>query len=240
MFEGSLVESRGLVASKMQKWSAVGSVAVQCAVAAVLIAIPMVRPEMMPVNVAPPQITVPTIKPVQLAQQVATNAVGAATAITLPGHTPVVEQTRGFVFPTAHPTGESEPLPMRAGPMTMGNGSLAPLATIGSVRPAVVPRVRDNRPIRISSGITSGLLLAPIMPVYPPIAKAAHVEGPVVIEAVISKAGRVESLNVVSGPQMLRAAALEAVERARYAPYRLNGEAVDVQTVITVVFRLGA
>src|SRR5438874_5967093 len=87
MFEGSLVESRGLVVSKMQKWSAVGSVAVQCAVAAVLIAIPMVRPEMMPVNVAPPQITVPTIKPVQLAQQVATNAVGAATAITLPGHT---------------------------------------------------------------------------------------------------------------------------------------------------------
>ena len=125
--------------------------------------------------------------------------------------------------------------------MTMGTGSLAPLATIGSGGgPAVVTRVRDNRPMRISSGITSGLLLAPIVPVYPPIARAAHVQGAVVIDAVISKAGRVESLNVMSGPQMLRAAALDAVQRARYAPYKLNGEPVDVQTVITVVFRLGA
>jgi protein TonB len=56
---------------------------------------------------------------------------------------------------------------------------------------------------------------------------------------VISKAGRVESLNVVSGPEMLRTAALDAVDRAQYAPYRLNGEPVEVQTRITVVFRLG-
>jgi protein TonB len=84
------------------------------------------------------------------------------------------------------------------------------------------------------------MLLAPIMPVYPAIAKAAGVQGAVVLEAVISKTGRIESLHAVSGPQMLRGAALDAVQAARYQPYRLNGEATEVQTTITVVFRLGS
>jgi protein TonB len=99
---------------------------------------------------------------------------------------------------------------------------------------------RNNRPVRVSQGVSKGMLLSPIRPVYPVIAKAAGVQGAVVIEAVISKAGHAESLNVVSGPPMLRNAALDAVRQARYAPYRLSGEPVDVQTVITVVFKLGA
>jgi protein TonB len=85
-----------------------------------------------------------------------------------------------------------------------------------------------------------GLLLRPIQPVYPAIAKAARVQGEVVIDAIISKAGRIESLKVLSGPQMLRQAALDAVEQARYQPYRLNGEPVEVQTEVRVVFRLGS
>jgi protein TonB len=84
------------------------------------------------------------------------------------------------------------------------------------------------------------MLLTPIQPLYPAIAKATHTEGTVVMEAVISKAGRIESLRAVSGPQMLRGAALNAVQAARYQPYRLNGEPTEVQTTITVVFRLGS
>jgi periplasmic protein TonB len=81
--------------------------------------------------------------------------------------------------------------------------------------------------------------LTPIRPVYPAIARAAHVEGVVVVEAVISRMGTIESLRVVSGPEMLRGAALEAIREARYQPYRLNGEPVEVQTTITVNFRMG-
>jgi protein TonB len=66
------------------------------------------------------------------------------------------------------------------------------------------------------------------------------VQGVVVMEATISKMGRIESLRVVSGPEMLRRAALDAVQAARYAPYQLNGEATEVQTTITVNFRLGS
>jgi protein TonB len=83
------------------------------------------------------------------------------------------------------------------------------------------------------------MLIAPIRPVYPVIGKAAHVEGTVVVEAVISREGTIESLRVVSGPQMLQSAALDAIREARYRPFRLNGEPTEVQTTITVNFRLG-
>jgi protein TonB len=85
----------------------------------------------------------------------------------------------------------------------------------------------------------AGLLLTPIQPIYPPIAKAAGVQGTVVVEAIISRAGRIESLHTISGPPMLRAAALDAISAARYRPYMLDGEPTEVQTTITVVFRLG-
>jgi periplasmic protein TonB len=92
--------------------------------------------------------------------------------------------------------------------------------------------------ISVSSGVSQGLLLAPIRPVYPTIAKAAHVEGTVVVEAVISRTGTVESLHVLSGPVMLQSAAIDAIRAARYQPYRLNGAPIEVQTTITVNFRM--
>ena len=88
-------------------------------------------------------------------------------------------------------------------------------------------------------GFLEGMLLAPIRPVYPSIARAARVEGAVVVEAIISKTGTIESLRVVSGPVMLQSAAVDAIREARYRPYRLNGEAVEVETRITVNFRIG-
>jgi protein TonB len=71
------------------------------------------------------------------------------------------------------------------------------------------------------------------------IAKNAHIQGTVTIDAVISKDGFVTQAHVVSGPPLLVQAALEAVNRARYAPFKLNGEAVEVDTAINIVFTLG-
>jgi protein TonB len=103
----------------------------------------------------------------------------------------------------------------------------------------VAPTKAPVASIHVSTGVFKGMLLAPILPVYPAIAKAAHVEGAVVVEAVISRKGTIESLHVVSGPQMLQNAALDAIRAARYQPYRLNGEPTEVQTTITVNFRIG-
>lgn len=63
--------------------------------------------------------------------------------------------------------------------------------------------------------------------------------GSVVVEATISRTGAIESLHVMSGPPMLRGAAMDAIRAARYEPFRLNGEPTEVQTTITVNFRMG-
>ena len=85
----------------------------------------------------------------------------------------------------------------------------------------------------------AGLLSQP-RPVYPPIARAAHVSGAVVLHAIISKSGSIERLEVVSGPEMLRASALDAVRQWKYKPYILNGDPTEVETTITVNFNFGS
>jgi TonB family protein len=93
--------------------------------------------------------------------------------------------------------------------------------------------------INISAGVAVGLLCERFQPIYPLIAKAAHVSGTVVLQATISKTGYVENLRVVSGPAMLQQAALDAVKNWRYRPYLLNNEPVEVETTVNVIFTLG-
>jgi len=74
---------------------------------------------------------------------------------------------------------------------------------------------------------------------YPPIAKAARIQGTVVVQATISKTGSIENARAVSGPEMLKQAAIDGVRNARYKPYLLNGEPVEVETTVNVIFSLG-
>jgi protein TonB len=118
-----------------------------------------------------------------------------------------------------------------------GPGPLNVLSGGGNPGPAAA--ITRAGPVRVSSGVSDGMLLSPIQPVYPSIARAAGVQGAVVLQATISTAGRIESLHVVSGPPMLRQAAVDAVQTASYQPYKLDGVPTEVQTTITLVFRLG-
>jgi periplasmic protein TonB len=103
------------------------------------------------------------------------------------------------------------------------------------------PKVQAAPPkkITISGGVAVGMLLQKTTPIYPPIAKAARVSGTVILQATISKSGTIENLRVISGPAMLQQAALDAVRTWRYRPYLLNGEPVEVDTTINVIFSLG-
>jgi protein TonB len=83
-----------------------------------------------------------------------------------------------------------------------------------------------------------GNLIYKTQPVYPPMARAARIQGPVILRAIISRSGGIENLQVVSGHPMLVRAALEAVSQWRYRPYILNDEPVEVETQITVNFIL--
>ncbi len=119
-----------------------------------------------------------------------------------------------------------------------GGGDPLGLST-GTGERVVVAAPKKPEVVKVSAGVAAGMLLGGIRPVYPRIAIVAHQQGVVVIEATISKLGTIESARVTSGPAMLAGAALDAVKQARYRPYRLNGEATEVQTTITVNFRLG-
>ena len=83
-----------------------------------------------------------------------------------------------------------------------------------------------------------GNLVHKVLPVYPPLARSARIQGQVVLQALISKQGVIENLKVLSGHPMLVSAAQEAVRQWRYRPYVLNNEPVGVETQITVNFSL--
>lgn len=91
--------------------------------------------------------------------------------------------------------------------------------------------------VRLSK-MSPGSLIHRVEPVYPPLAKAAGVQGLVVLQAMIGRDGGIEDLQVVSGHPMLAPAAVKAVEQWRYRPYILNGEAVKVETQVSVNFVL--
>lgn len=97
---------------------------------------------------------------------------------------------------------------------------------------------KPKGPTRISGGVMAGQILSKTQPIYPPIARAAHVGGTVVLHAIIAKDGTIQKLAVESGPPMLVGAATDAVRQWRYKPYLLNGEPTEVDTTITVNFNL--
>ena len=92
-------------------------------------------------------------------------------------------------------------------------------------------------PVRISH-LNEGRIIRRVTPVYPSIAKTAGVQGQVVLEAVISRTGRIENLRAISGHPTLARAAEAAVSQWEFRPYILNGTPIEVVTQITVDFRL--
>jgi len=106
-----------------------------------------------------------------------------------------------------------------------------------AMSPTPPPATVATHPIRVSYWAEGGLVHR-VQPVYPPLARQARIQGPVQLRAVISKAGTIEGLTLISGHAMLSGAALAAVRQWRYRPYLLNGEPIEVETEITVNFTL--
>ena len=93
-------------------------------------------------------------------------------------------------------------------------------------------------PVRISGGLSEGNILSKVPPVYPVVAKAARVQGTVILRAIINETGSIDTLSLISGPPMLVKAAMDAVEQWKWNPYMLNGKPTKVDTTVTVNFNL--
>lgn len=114
-------------------------------------------------------------------------------------------------------------------------GSVITSSNLSAI-PKFIPATPQR--IRISAGVTRGLLIQRVEPAYPPLAKAARVQGEVILSAIINANGQITNLQLVSGHPMLVPAAISAVRQWRYKPYLLNGQPVEVETTITVIFTL--
>ena len=92
--------------------------------------------------------------------------------------------------------------------------------------------------LNVSQGVSQGLLIKKVQPTYPPAAIRMHLEGSVQLLATIGKTGNITGVKVQGGEPLLAQAALDAVKQWKYKPYYLNGDPVEIQTQVTINFKL--
>lgn len=244
MFEDSLFASKGQKRTARARLSAICAVAVQGLLLLGLLVTPMLRPMALPsVTTAPAVVNIrlrrPEIKPEPVKARPAVTENSAIHLPTAAASAPVIESRAGGSI--SHPSASPDAAPLLALTGGMGSGVVPGIGTgrVSGEGETPVVRAKSSETLRISSGVSSGMLLGAIRPVYPAIARAAGVSGTVVIAARIDKTGRITGAQVMSGPGMLRSAALEALSEARYKPFLLNGEPVEVETTVVINFKMG-
>jgi protein TonB len=122
---------------------------------------------------------------------------------------------------------------------TLGvNEDQSAISSLVQSTPAVPKVAAPQQTLRVSQGVTQGLLTRRVQPVYPPQAMQMHIQGAVQVLATISKEGRITTVKILNGDPILSRAAADAVSQWRYKPYFLNGEPVEIQTQIVVNFKL--
>jgi TonB family protein len=125
-------------------------------------------------------------------------------------------------------------------PSELANGASGSLPVMVGNIPAAVPRIANQGRMRISSGVAQGLIIHQVKPRYPQRAIQDHIQGTVVLQAVIAKDGSVQNIRAVSGNATLVPAAMDAVRQWHYKPYQLNGQPVETDTEINVKFALSS
>ncbi len=98
--------------------------------------------------------------------------------------------------------------------------------------------LQEQKPVaQVPADVMQRLLIHRVEPVYPSEARRRHVEGTIALEIVVGKDGSVASMHAMNGPDVLARAAMDALRWWKFEPYRLNGEAVPVQTTVAVEFK---
>jgi protein TonB len=237
MFEDATFESQGRLHTRSRNWM-LATLLFNGSILLTLVLIPLLHPDSLPNELRKIIITAPA------APHTAPASVARASSQSVTTPTPVVMPITSAPQLTHANSSPLGPAPDAQGPcctdIGTGNGDIIgadPFAHAAKPTPRVVHP--QQGPIIVSKGVAEGMLLSHPVPVYPVIAKAAGIQGTVVLQATISKSGVIENLRVLSGPQMLQQAALNAVAQWRYRPYLLNGDPVEVETTINVIFSLG-
>jgi periplasmic protein TonB len=219
-----------------KRWTVILSTAVQALILGIMILIPLIYTEALPKTLLntflvapppPPPPPPPAAAPVKVIR-------------------PKIIPTQSMVAPKVIPKTVAiikDEAPDLAGGMdggvgvTGGTGLGGALGGILGAPPPPKPAAPQR--IRVGGSVQAAKMVRQTAPVYPQIAKTAHVSGTIILHAVIAKDGTVQELTYVSGPPLLMKAAMDAVRDWKYTPTTLNGDPVEVDTTISVVFQLG-
>src|SRR5437016_13991118 len=204
MFEDSLIESGGRLKTKRGVTSLISFV-IQIGIICVMILIPLIftealpRTQLMTFLVAPPPPPPPpppAAAPVKVVKQIQTDIVNGAlrTPTKIPEKVQMIKE-------------EEAPAPvMSTGGVVGGVPGGVPGGQMGGViggiissTPMAVPKVATPQRVRVSQGVSQGLLIRKVQPTYPPLARQARIQGQVMLQALISKDGSIENLRLISG-----------------------------------------
>jgi periplasmic protein TonB len=217
-----------------RRWTALTSFTLQAALVAAALIFPMIHPQTLPQALLNRRLFVPTSNG---EVRIPSSQSGAQS------HGPVVQPivvSNNFSFHRVNyrPLGIGQPVAPDIGEVVDIGDPSSVLKTIAGTN--LIPVLRPPAPVHTirQSVVMEGNLVHRVEPQYPMIAKQLHIQGVVILKAVISREGRIEQAETVQGQDLLSRAALEAVRQWKYRPYDLNGEPVEVETQITVNFVL--
>jgi protein TonB len=243
MFEDSLLESGGRLKTKRGRTTTF-AIILEIGLVGLMVLMPLIFTEALPKQqlmtflVAPPPPPPPpppAAAPVKIVKQIQTDIVNGElrTPTKIPQKVQMIKED------------EAPPPVMASSGVVGGVPGGIPGGQMGGViggiissTPVAVPKMNTPQRIRVSQGVSAGLLIRRVNPNYPPLARQARIQGQVILRAVISKDGSIEGLTLVSGHPMLAPAAIDAVKQWKYKPYLLNGEPVEVDTEVLVNFTL--
>jgi protein TonB len=262
MLESGLFESRpdrDRIGTRRKPATLAMATLVHVLIASVLILVPLLKTQAIPPVALPPPVVSPGV-PVRMIKLAGTPSAGRASPRPLPPALP-----EPFTSPTSVPDKASYIVDaidisslesLNPGSSAGSGGSRGPANVIGmfaTVAPPVVappprppdpptpppaPNIQRVAPTRVSSTVQASRLIWKVDPVFPQLARIAHIEGAVIAEARITATGTIDSLRIISGNPLFYQSVMDAVKQWRYQPTLLNGEPVDVITTITVNFRL--
>lgn len=232
MFEDSIFESAGRIHTRSHEWM-VAAFAFNTSILLALVMIPLICPPALPHQFSSLTECCVFVPPTpQLPQQQPTQTARSATVLTndpfqAPRIIPSIIVIPAVPDPPITPNSSGW-----ANSPDLNRDLFSGHTSAAAVRPVEHPR------LSVSSGTVEGLLIQKTMPEYPAIARATRTSGTVTLAAIISKAGDIENLRVISGPMVLQQAALDAVRTWLYRPYLLNGQPVEVETTVSVIFTM--
>lgn len=235
MFEDSTFESTGRIKTRSPRWM-IATFALNGGIVLTLVMIPLIYPDALPSHMLPSLLVAPEAPKPLVPRQPAAMQSARGQDLSVPDELRI--NARPMILIGSGKSNSMDRPSDIAFDGGMGGSDGNSNNPFGRGEAVTVVHPAPPASVHLPSKLVEGFVIYKNVPPYPVIAKTARVEGTVILEATISKGGTIENLRVVSGSLLLRQAAIDAVKTWRYRPYLLNQQPVEVETTVSVIFKL--